>query len=617
MSIAAPAPRAAPSPSAALRRWPSPWSVPAAVLLGCALVLALTAGKAVAVWTTGVFLNPDDAMRAVEVRDLLAGQGWFDTVQHRLAPGHGAPMHWSRLADLPLAGTIRLLAGPLGTDAAERVARLAQPVVLLALFMFCQARLGRALLGERGALAACLLAGGGIETVGVFLPGHIHHHALQVALLMAMAALVADGVAEPARRAARFAGAGGLVALTLAINLQNLPFALVAVAALGLGWILQGAPFAAALRGFALAVLAGTAAVFLLQVPPERSTAATCDAFGAPHLLAVWLGGAGLLALSAATAGLPGRLGRAAAGLALALAVLLAMRAAYPACLGDPYAGVDPELRLRWLAEVGEAMPLAGLLRRDPAGTVPVAAALALGLALVAAALRREAGALRARWAVVAGLGLAGLAGTLWEIRVAASAEPFAALGAAWALCRWFDPARPRKPLAALLCLACGLALTQAGWTAALAAATPSARGGAGAGPRIDAAACFAPASYAALAGLPAGLVLSTIDPGSQILAYTHHSVLAAPYHRNGYGNLLSLHAFDADPATARELVRGAGVRYVALCLTSPEVVEAAARAPDGLAGRLSSGRVPEGLRPVGTGDGPVQLFEVVASSAP
>ncbi len=615
MSIAASAPRPAPPPSAALRRWPSPWSVPAAVLLGCALVSALTAGKAAAVWTTGVFLNPDDAMRAVEVRDLLAGQGWFDTVQHRLAPGHGAPMHWSRLADLPLAGAIRLLAGPLGADVAERVTRLAQPVALLVLFMVCQARLGRTLLGERGALAACLLAAGGIETVGVFIPGHIHHHALQVTLLLAMAALVVDGVAEPAGRTARFAGAGGLVALTLAINLQNLPFATVAVAALGLGWVLDGAPFAAPLRGFALALLAGTAAVFLLQVPPGRSAAATCDAFGAPHLLAAWVGGAGLLALSAVSRHLPGRLGRAAAGLALAAGVLLAMRAAYPACLGDPYAAVDPELRRRWLAEVSEAMPLVELLRRDPAGTVPVVAALTSGLALVAAAVAREAGASRARWAVVAGLGLAGLAGTLWEVRVAASAEPFAALGAAWALCRWFDPARPRKPLAALLCIVCGLALTQAGWAAALAAAPPSARGGAG--PRIDAAACFAPASYAALAGLPAGLVLSTIDPGSQILAYTHHSVLAAPYHRNGYGNLLSLHAFDADPAAARDLMRGAGVRYVALCLTSPEVVEAAARAPDGLAGRLSSGRVPEGLRPVGTGDGPVRLFEVVASSAP
>ena len=34
--------------------------------------------------------DSDDAMRLVQVRDLLAGQGWFDMVQHRLMPP-GAP----------------------------------------------------------------------------------------------------------------------------------------------------------------------------------------------------------------------------------------------------------------------------------------------------------------------------------------------------------------------------------------------------------------------------------------------------------------------------------------------------------------------------------------------
>ena len=33
--------------------------------------------------------DPDSTMRLVQVRDLLAGQGWFDLVQHRLAPPDG------------------------------------------------------------------------------------------------------------------------------------------------------------------------------------------------------------------------------------------------------------------------------------------------------------------------------------------------------------------------------------------------------------------------------------------------------------------------------------------------------------------------------------------------
>ncbi len=591
----------------------SPTRQPVAVLLGCGLVLALTGGKAIMVWRTGIFLDPDDAMRAVEVRDFLSGQGWFDLVQHRMAPGHAVPMHWSRLADLPLAAGLAWLRPMLGFDTAERVIRLIQPVACLILFLTALARLGGRLLGGSGVLAVSLLSACCLETVGVFIPGHIHHHAVQVMLLMILAVLTVGGVSDPSGRVARAAWAGGVSALTLAINLQNLPFVLVAVAAFGLGWLIRDAAFDGALRGFSLASMAGTGTAFLLQVPPDHYLASTCDAFGAPHLLAFWIAGAGLLTLAASGRILhtPGR--RALAAILLAAILLFAVQLTYPGCLGDPYAGVDPLLRTRWLDEVGEAMPLGRLLRRDPLGTLPIVAALALGLGLVAAAAWQSRGERRIAWLVMTGFAATGIAGAAWEVRVAASAEPFAALGVAWALCRWFDPARPRKPMAALLCVVSGLALTQAGWAAALpplalafagpSVATPN--------PWIDAAACFAPSAYADLASRPPGLVLSTIDPGSQILAYTGHAVLAAPYHRNAYGNRLSLLAFDAGLDEAEAMIRKAGVTDVVLCLTSPEVTDDARRRPGGLAARLVAGETPPWLRPVGSGAGPVRTYAV------
>src|SRR4051812_30186269 len=45
--------------------------------------------------------DTDDNMRMMQVRALLAGQGWYDLAQHRLA---GSNIHWSRLVDLPIAG---------------------------------------------------------------------------------------------------------------------------------------------------------------------------------------------------------------------------------------------------------------------------------------------------------------------------------------------------------------------------------------------------------------------------------------------------------------------------------------------------------------------------------
>ena len=69
----------------------------------------------------GVFdaLSTDDAMRLVEVNDLIGGQGWFDMFQHRMDPPGGTSMHWSRLIDAPLAGLILLLKPLLGMHDAQ------------------------------------------------------------------------------------------------------------------------------------------------------------------------------------------------------------------------------------------------------------------------------------------------------------------------------------------------------------------------------------------------------------------------------------------------------------------------------------------------------------------
>ena len=47
--------------------------------------------------------DTDDNMRMMQVRALLAGQGWYDLRQYRLNPPFGADIHWSRLVDLPIA----------------------------------------------------------------------------------------------------------------------------------------------------------------------------------------------------------------------------------------------------------------------------------------------------------------------------------------------------------------------------------------------------------------------------------------------------------------------------------------------------------------------------------
>jgi hypothetical protein len=49
--------------------------------------------------TADALLDTDDAMRLVQMRDFIAGQGWYDLHQGRINPPAGYNSHWSRLID--------------------------------------------------------------------------------------------------------------------------------------------------------------------------------------------------------------------------------------------------------------------------------------------------------------------------------------------------------------------------------------------------------------------------------------------------------------------------------------------------------------------------------------
>src|SRR3954451_12996726 len=76
----------------------------------------------------------DDAMRLVEVRDLLAGQGWFDTIQHRYLPPAGASMHWSRFIDAPIAALVAAFTPILGRTLAEGLVAATWPPLLFIVY---------------------------------------------------------------------------------------------------------------------------------------------------------------------------------------------------------------------------------------------------------------------------------------------------------------------------------------------------------------------------------------------------------------------------------------------------------------------------------------------------
>ena len=578
---------------------------------GLLLFLALTLPKLIQVWTTGAFLNPDDAMRAVEVRDFMGGQGWFDLVPHRLSPNQPFVMHWSRLIDAPLAAMVWLFALVLQPADAELAMRIVEPVLLFMAALWLMLGIMRDLIGTRAMLPAALLLASSIEFVGNFLPGHIHHHAAQATLLLGTARLTLAGLQrERAGWTASLAGIG--IAFSLGIGLQSLPFMIGVAAIFAADWAWRGESRGPAMAGFGAGLTAGAVAVFLLDVPPSLYAQGSCDAFSAAHLIAASLGGMGLLALASLPTVKSSRNLRFLCLAALGASVVGVLHATYPACLHDPMAGVDPVLRDRWLADVGEALPLIRFITLDPPLGIVLTLTLAVGLGATILALR-EMRCSAGPWLALLLLAVIGLAGTAYQVRVAASTCAFLVPGLAWLVLRVFDAiARQPKRPALLAAIVVGLAGNGAGLTAMakpIGRLLPPAASAKAA--HVDPSTCFEPAAYAGLRDLPPGLVLSTIDPGSTILAYTHHAALAAPYHRNSYGNRLALIALAAPAGEALPMIRAAQVDYLMLCRGSNETAETVAQHPNSLSAVLMSGAVPPGLIPIRTDSGRMLIFRV------
>jgi asparagine N-glycosylation enzyme membrane subunit Stt3 len=179
------------------------------------------------------FPDPDDTLRLVQVRDLIAGQGWFDLTQHRIdAADGGVPMHWSRLVDLPLAGVILALRGLIGQHAAETVALILVPLLTFGCALLLAGRIAWRVIGDEAAGFACLAMALSVPLVQQLRPMRIDHHGWQiVCVLVAMNGLMA--------RSPRRGGwaTGVALAAGLSISIEGLPLAAAICGVIALRWL--------------------------------------------------------------------------------------------------------------------------------------------------------------------------------------------------------------------------------------------------------------------------------------------------------------------------------------------------------------------------------------------
>ncbi|TPI66884.1 GtrA family protein [Mesorhizobium sp. B3-1-3] len=580
------------------------------------LVLALLAALlafAVDAWAgfgqlTDAGGDNDNLLRLVEVRDLLAGQGWFDLHQYRMGLEGGFVMHWSRLVDAPIAA-IALVASaltgsrPLGED----VAQVLWPALLLWSTLFFTARAARSFGGGGAVLPAILIGAAGYYFIGIYDPGALDHHNVQLMLTMASLALLLEA---PSRRWAALLS-GLCAALTLAVGMETVPYVATIGLCVSLLFVADPGGERAIARDFGLGFAGVAALVFLVTIRPSDWGAAQCDAFSVAQFAVAAIAGIGLAAIASAepAAGSWRRRLASLAALGVVLGVVVAVL--FPQCLSAPYASLDPRLKELWLDHIDEAQSLFTLLVRDPARVAARYATPLLAIVLMALRLRR--GGWRRQDSLVAALLAVAFVVGAWQVRGTTFSIAFAVVPLSAWIAKWRARAETSSSLGVALRLAAvWLVSINPVWTGVAAAASVAfEKGKAVADGTTTDQTCEKKATFAPLGAMADTTVLTISNLGAPVLVYSDHRVFAGPYHRNVAGNLLALDAFLGSADNARAIVEAHRVGLVAVCPGNVETLILTRKAPQGFLAGLLRGSVPDWLEPVSGKGSPIELYRV------
>lgn len=561
-----------------------------------------------------VLSDTDDNIRYVQVKDWLAGQGWFDLRQYRLDPPGGANIHWSRLVDLPLAGLILFFRAFFDGAMADRLACAIAPLLPLLLLMLSLGFIARRLTeGEKtggwGWIIAVLAPLAAQMGLGMFAPMRIDHHGWQLALAVTMLAGLVD---RNWLRGGVIAGVSS--ALSIAIGMEMVVYLAAGGALIALRWVFrEGA--GRRMLPYALSLGGATSLLFLVFASYDNRQM-VCDAIS-PIWVAIFAAASAGMTLLAL---LPARIGRLhgwpmrlGAGALVGAAVAAFAWMNWPQCLSGPYQ-ISPELQRLWLANIREAKPITAQARNVavPLLALPVAGLVSLAVALWVS--RRDSERLWA-WATVGLMMLFGTALLFWQLRAGPAAQLLAIPAAAWgiyAALRTLLYARPVWRIAGGVALALlGVILfayplyPEANRLWAMASGDPQPVKAKSTVPtrqdRIRKAngRCRTLPALQVLDQLPPATIFTMVDLGPRLLATTHHSALAGPYHRNGKA-ILDIHAaFDGQPEGFRAIAARHGATYLLICPDFPEGTVYQSRSPRGFYAQLMRGEVPNWLKPV------------------
>ncbi|MPT46848.1 MAG: hypothetical protein E2598_00315 [Sphingobium sp.] len=570
--------------------------------------------------------DTDDNIRYVQVQDWLNGQGWYDLRQYRLDPPGGANIHWSRIVDIPIAGLILFFRLFMENGQADRWACAIAPMLPLFVLMlglgFITRRLSAA--SSPAWIIAAIAPLGAPMGISMYMPLRIDHHGWQLAFMVLTLAGILD------RKWMRGGVVAGLsTALSIAIGMEMMVYLAGAGGLIALRWVFKDgagrrmAPYALSLGG-------GMGVMFALFAS-DANRLPMCDSISPIWVAVMGLVSAGMLILSMLPLrNWPMRLmaGAVVGGIIGGFALSI-----WPQCFTGAYQ-ISPELDRLWLSHVREAKPITAQSLPSAISmlALPIGGAMAAIIACIT--VRRDTERLWA-WATVTLMTLFALGLMFWQVRAGPAAQLLAIPAIAWAAYAVLEriiAGSWRVRIAAAFGGALLLALFNASfvygyvnrWTNAITGGPPPMNASQQSAQKARTerlerirranARCRTLPALQALNALPPATIFTLVDLSPRLIATTHHSAIAGPYHRNEKAILDIHHAFDGNADNFRAIARRHGARYFLICPDFPEGTVYRSRSPNGFYAHAERGDVPPWMHQILLKNGdklPYRLYRI------
>jgi len=523
-------------------------------------------------------------MRLVQIKDLLAGQGWFDLFQYRLGPQGGTLMHWSRIPDVPILTLTALFDLFLPSETALAWAITAWPPLSLLIVLAGLALAARHLGDGKLLVFTFIVALPVLFAHFRFLSGAIDHHNLQLGFL----AVAVGASLDPLVAQRSMALSAVMLALSVAVGIELYPFVAVLCGFHALDWAIRGETVRWGTVAFGAMLVVAIAVCFFGTVPPSHWGRVYCDSLSIISFLALAIGGGGLALSAMFLSGYSLRVrlvGLVAVGAACGVVFVFQG----PQCLANPLDVLAPDVREIWFNSITEARPM---FAQGGGHWTFIAYAMGTSLVGLAASVR---GVLRGGdtrthllFALLLSLGIILM---LYQVRFYVFASLLAIVPCAMWVMQVYDAGRKeggnRVAYLAPLVLA-----NPALWALPPTLLVPPEA-------KAEKGVCLSEDTLKALNSVPPGMILSDANVGALLLNQTAHSVMSANYHRDTDGIAASLKAFGLPPDELPALLAENQVDYVLMCPGAAEITTFSRLRPDGFLARLSAGDVPEWLQPV------------------